>query len=110
MEAVEAVKRAIELDATNALLKAFCSHIQLQSGSAHNALFYIDLAIQDDATIAMFHRHRGSVLEKLGRTEEALRAAQTAVSMDEANLEFKGYLAHVQAQAERAPGGAAAAT
>ena len=68
------------------------------------ALIECDRAVEIAPSLAQAHTLRGSVLERLGRTQEALAAYRRAVDLDPVRLDARNHLRTLEAQLRAGPG------
>jgi uncharacterized RDD family membrane protein YckC len=68
------------------------------------ALIECDRAVEIAPGLAQAHTLRGNVLERLGRTQEALAAYRRAVDLDPVHLDARNHLRTLEAQLRAGPG------
>ncbi len=79
--AEEAWARALGLNPNDANAQAYYAHFLMHRGRGDEGLRHSDLSVELDPFNALYHALRGVVLVDLGRNDEAMEAASTAVAI-----------------------------
>jgi tetratricopeptide (TPR) repeat protein len=71
LEAVSAIRRSLDINPTDSSLPIMAARMLEASDDWTSAIFYYDVALQNDPKNRMWHRHRGMCLYHLGNFDRA---------------------------------------
>lgn len=92
---VKSLKYAIYFDSGNPYLHCNLSDLFFRNNVMEDALSAIDTALKIDADVAVFHRHKGAVLDKMGKVDEAIKSMCKAITLDPNNSHQLIHLNHM---------------
>jgi tetratricopeptide (TPR) repeat protein len=80
--AANALRKAVELGATDANVRTLLGSVYLEAGKPEEALVQIDAALAADDTNALAHLDRGLALMQVGRYQEAAAPLERAAELE----------------------------